>query len=94
MREGGSSSFYLAEGWFDPQLARPGHTVRFFEGDHLLAEQPAQWVIWERSEDVNVIVPLPAAPERIDVLSWHAPEHGGIIERDSLAVVGRLWPSP
>lgn len=94
IREDGRSSFYLADGWFDPGLARADHSVRFFEGDELIAEQPAQWVKWERSEDVNVIVPLPVAPARIDALSWHAPERSGVIDRDSLTVVGSLSAVP
>lgn len=92
--EDGSSSFYLAQGWFEPELARHDHTVRFFEGDELLAEQPAQWVKWERTEHFNVIVPLPAEPSRIDALSWHVPGRSGTIDRESLAVVGALSAVP
>lgn len=92
VREDGSSSFYRAEGWFEPELATPDHTVRFFAGGRLLAEQPAQWVKWERSEDYNVIVPLPVEPSRIEALSWHEPGRSGAIDRSSLEAMGLLAP--
>lgn len=89
VRADGRSSFYVAQGFFDEALTRPGHAVRFFAGGALLAEQPAQWVQWERSEDVNVIVPLPADPSRIDEMRWHAPGRSGSIDRAGLRVIGR-----
>jgi hypothetical protein len=89
----GRSSFYVANGWFDEAQARPGHAVRFFADGALLAEQPAQWVQWERSEDVNVIVPLPADLSRIDALRWHSPGRSGSIDRAGLRVIGSLAAS-
>lgn len=86
----GRSRFYVTQGWFDAALTRPGHHVRFFADGELLAEQPAQWVPWERSDAVNVIVPLPAELTEIDALSWHAPARTGLIDRASLRVVGSL----
>ena len=76
----------------EPELATPDHTVRFFAGGRLLAEQPAQWVKWERSEDYNVIVPLPVEPSRIEALSWHEPGRSGAIDRSSLEAMGLLAP--
>jgi hypothetical protein len=90
----GRSRFYVARGWFDGSLARPGHTVRFFAEGRLSSEQPAQWAPWERSDAVNVIVPLPADLAEIDALSWHAPGRSGVIERASLQVVGSLAALP
>lgn len=85
VRADGTSSFYLTEGWFDEDSAREGHTVRFFEDGALLSETAAQWVHWERSEDYNVIVPLPVEDAtRIDTLSWHTPQAEGDIDRASL----------
>jgi hypothetical protein len=86
----GRARFYVTQGWFDEALARPGHSVRFFDDGALLAEQPAQWVPWERSDAVNVIVPLPGGLEEIDTLEWHAPDRRGSIDRASLQVVGSL----
>lgn len=91
----GRSRFYVTQGWFHDSLARPGHTVRFHApGGALVAELPAQWVPWERSDAVNVIVPLPAALAEIDALSWHTPERSGSIDRASLRVVGSLAAAP
>jgi hypothetical protein len=86
----GRSRFYVTQGWFDEALARPGHAVRFFADGELLADQPAQWVQWERSDAVNVIVPLPAELAEIDALEWHAPGRHGSIDRTSLRVAGSL----
>jgi hypothetical protein len=85
----GREHFYVTQGWFDEALARPGHSVRFFADGVLLAEQPAQWVPWERSDAVNVIVPLPTELAEIDALEWHAPDRHGTIDRASLRVVSR-----
>ena len=86
----GRSRFYVTRGWFDETLARPGHAVRFFAGGALLAEQPAQWAQWERSDAANVIVPLPADLAAIDALEWHAPDRRGTIDRASLRELGSL----
>jgi len=86
----GRSRFYVTRGWFDEALARPGHSVRFFADGALLAEQAAQWVPWERSDAVNVIVPLPADLAEIDALEWHAPDRRGSIDRGALRVMGSL----
>lgn len=94
VRADGSSSFYVAQGWFEEALARPGHTVRFSIDGGSPIEAPAQWVSWERTDDVNVIVPLPAALSRIESLSWHAPGRSGSIDRASLQVVGSLTSAP
>lgn len=91
----GSSSFYLTEGWFDPELAKPGHTVRLRQGGRLVSELPAQWVKWERTEDYNVIVPLPDLElSGIDGLTWHVPGRSGTIDRESLVSVGELVATP
>jgi hypothetical protein len=90
VRADGSSSFYVAKGFFDEALTRPGHAVRFYEDGALVAEQAAQWVHWERSEDVNVVAPLPTELSRIDALRWHAPGRSGSIDRAGLQVVGAL----
>ncbi len=88
VRADGSSSFYLTHGWFDDERAEPGHTVRFSDGDVVVAETTAQWVLWERTEDYNVIVPLPAELSRVSTMSWHTPQRSGSIDRASLRWVG------
>lgn len=90
VRADGSSSFYVAHGWFDDALARPGHTVRLFADGKPLAEVPAQWVPWERSADINVIAPLPVELSQIDALRWQTPERSGTIDRAALRVIDSL----
>lgn len=84
----------LGRGWFDETLARPGHGVRLLADGEPPIDVPAQWVPWERSDDVNVIVPLPVELSRIDALEWHAPGRSGRIDRAELRVVGSLIASP
>ncbi len=83
----GRSSFYVAQGWFDEALARPGHGIRVFAGGDEVVEVPAQWVAWERSDAVNVIAPLPVELSRIDELRWHTPDRSGSIDRAGLRVL-------
>lgn len=87
----GRSEFYVTNTWFDPEQAKEGHTVRFTDRDgRVIAEPAAQWVHWEKTEDYNVIVPLPADLDDLGDLSWHMPGRSGAIDRESLVVVGSL----
>ena len=93
--EDGSSEFYVTEGWWDDSLATEDHTIRFFEEGHeLVAESTAQMVKWERTEDYNVIVPLPVEMSVVEGLSWHMPGRDGLIDRESLQVIGDLAATP
>lgn len=87
----GRSRFYVTRGWFDDTRTRPGHAVRFVVDGAVLVEQPAQWVPWERSDAVNVIVPLPTGVtdvSRLDAIEWHAPDRHGRVDRPSLRTLG------
>lgn len=94
----GRSRFYVTRGWFDEALVRPGHTVRFLDDGAAVAELPAQWVPWERSDAVNVIVPLPtelAEPSALEwhALEWHAPDRHGTVDRASVRGASRSRPA-
>lgn len=90
VRADGSASFFVAQGWFHEALARPGHAVRFLDGEAVVAEVPAQWAPWERSDDVNVIAPLPEGWSRVDAVRWQAPGRSGVVERAEVSAVGSV----
>ncbi len=71
LREDGTEEWYLAEGFMP--VVDGLHTVRFGHDGVVTDVQPAAWVNWERSEDVNVIVPAPVDFASVTELAWTDP---------------------
>ena len=71
LREDGSEEWYLAEGLMP--VVDGMHTVRFGHDGVVTDVQPAAWVQWDRSEDINVIVPVPADFAAVTELAWTDP---------------------
>jgi hypothetical protein len=69
LRADGSEEWYLTEGFMPPEVSID-HTVRFAHGGVVTDVQRAAWVQWERSEDVNVIVPAPIDFTSVSELAW------------------------
>jgi hypothetical protein len=59
MYEDGTEEWYTTTGYMPWSKVSPEHVVRFSHGGIVTDATAAAWVKWERSESVNVIVPLP-----------------------------------
>lgn len=86
--EDGISDFYVAEGWFDPALASDVHTVTFEGAQGVLGTAKAMVRRWERSEDLNVIVPLPETSATIETIAVTGPSLSVEVERKHLRAPG------
>jgi hypothetical protein len=72
LRADGTEEWYLTHGIMPVGTVSPLHKVRF-RGAGVTRDEPAAWMKWERSEDVNVIVPAPADFEAVTELAWTDP---------------------
>jgi hypothetical protein len=70
LRADGTEDWYLTEGVMPVANVSSSHAVRFAHDGIVTDVQPAAWVQWERSEDVNVIVPAPVDFAAVTDLAW------------------------
>jgi hypothetical protein len=85
----GSTSWFLADGWFDPAQASTEHSVRLSRGGALVADAPAVWTHYERTEDLQVIVGISDADFRAaDEIVVNGPHGPLTIDKGSVALVG------
>jgi hypothetical protein len=85
----GTSQWFIGPGWFDEANADPDHRVRMYAGPGLVHDRAAIVREYERSEDLEVIVPIPEGewPD-IDDLELVLPLRHVEIDRDAIEVVG------
>ncbi len=86
VRADGTESWYTTVG-FAPTERSERHMIRFDLADGTTVETPAMWTNWERSDDVNVIVPLPAAMPYVSSLAWSADGIAHPIDRSTVSAL-------
>lgn len=89
VRADGTEDWYVTSG-HAPTQRSDQHAVRFALSGGQEVETPAFWTRWERTEDYNVIVPLPSSLDQITALSWTGEGIAHEIDRTALAATTSL----
>lgn len=87
--EDGTSQWFLADGWWDEAKVTPDHAVRMYGADGLQAERGAIVREYEKSNDLEVIVPVDEADwDAIGDFEVVMPLSRVDVDRGDIAVVG------
>ena len=88
LRGDGTEEWYVTEGYLPSNRVAPQTRIRYRGPDIGEVELVAAAMEWEKSDDVNVIAPLPAALNSLDSITFV--DHGleRAIDTSRVAIVG------
>jgi hypothetical protein len=72
IRPDDSAEWFVGKSWFDAAEASTQHIVRFYDGADLVFETPAVYQRYEKSDDFNLIAPVPPGFDRVSAVTWLA----------------------